>query len=640
MDPFDKLGTPEYSRFIALSRYARWLPEENRRESWAETVDRYFTFMDKHLKEKFDYDIPKKTRKDLRNAVYNLDVMPSMRALMTAGPALARCNVAGFNCSYLPIDHPRAFDELLYVLMCGTGVGFSVEEEQVKKLPEVNEILEHCDTKIMVDDSKQGWAKGLRQLISLLYAGQIPSWDLSRLRPAGARLVTFGGRSSGPDPLDDLYTFVVEKFQAAQGRQLTSMECHDIACKIGEIVVVGGVRRSALISLSDIKDIRLRDAKTGEWWRTEPQRSLANNSAVYSRKPDMNLFFEEWHSLYNSKSGERGIFNRDSVKKHLKNHVTRRDPDHPFGCNPCSEINLRPYQFCNLTEVVVRPQDDWEDLDTKVRLATILGTYQSTLTDFKYLRKIWKKNSEEERLLGVSFTGIMDNDMLSEIGGTLSPWLTTMKTTAIEVNKEYAKHLKIEVSTAITCVKPSGTVSQLVDSASGIHPRHSPYYIRRVRGDKKDPLSQFMAAAPFPLEEDLFNPHNYVFEFPMKAPEGCLTRSDISAIDHLELWKVYQEAWCEHKPSATISVKEDEWLKVGSWVFDNFDHISGVSFLPYEEHTYKQAPYEEITKEEYEELLKKMPQNVDWSKLQDFEKEDTTVGSQEMACAGGFCEIT
>jgi len=995
MDPFDSLSNPEYSRFIALSRYARWLPEEKRRETWDETVERYFRFMGEHLEEKYSYKIPKALRKDLRAAVYDLEIMPSMRALMTAGPALARCNVAGFNCSYLPIDHPRAFDELLYILMCGTGVGFSVEEENTRKLPDVNEILENCETTIVVDDSKQGWAKALRQLISLLYVGQIPSWDLSKLRAAGDRLVTFGGRSSGPDPLDDLLKFTVEIFKDAQGRQLTSLECHDICCKIGEVVVVGGVRRSALISLSDIKDIRLRDSKTGEWWRTEPQRSLANNSAVYSRKPDMSLFFDEWHSLFNSKSGERGIFNRDSVKQHLKNHVTRRDPDHPFGCNPCSlhkdtilmtdqgpkkikdledlsfsavvngkvhraakgswvsgkkdlwrllskdgyaltltddhklrtkdgwkqvkdlgkdetlllskppekplewageggeehgyllgafvgdgnfsqgtngsqfgqvkvfkrdsaghegiyeeieqaalrapwkrrsdwngwgehkdyyvmnigclpfdygfeygaktdiehletltsssfqkaflrglfdadghfegtreksysvrlgqssysllqtvqrmllrfgmksvirdaaperktsmpdgrgghkeylcraswrliisgksvekyfaqigfshkgkaakqsliegvrwkeepwstklatveyydtqdvwdaevadvvsfdangfwahnsEINLRPYQFCNLTEVVVRPDDKPEDLERKVRLATILGTFQSTLNDFKYLRKIWKKNTEEERLLGVSMTGILDNAQMARLDA--KDYMVALKEKALVANKDFAKKLGIEESAAITCVKPSGTVSQLVDSASGIHPRHAPWYIRRVRGDKKDPLSQFMIAQGFPHEDDLFNSHSVVFDFPMASPKSSLTRGQITATDHLELWKAYQVYWCEHKPSATISVREDEWLQVGAWVYENFDHISGVSFLPYEEHTYKQAPYEEITEDEYKELLGKMPKEVNWDGLREYEKEDTTVGSQELACAGGFCEIT
>lgn len=638
MDSFDKLGNPEYSRFIALSRYARWLPEENRREAWPETVDRYFAFLDEHLEAKHSYKIPKGLRKELRDAVYNLEVMPSMRALMTAGPALKRCNVAGFNCSYLPIDHPRAFDELLYILMCGTGVGFSVEEENIKKLPEVNEVMEPCGTVIDVDDSKQGWAKALRQLVSLLYVGQIPSWDLSKLRPAGARLVTFGGRSSGPDPLDDLLRFTVEVFKSAQGRQLTSLECHDICCKIGEVVVVGGVRRSALISLSDIKDIRLRDSKTGEWWRTEPQRSLSNNSAVYTRKPDMSLFFDEWHSLYNSKSGERGIFNRDSVQKHLRANVERRDAEHHFGCNPCSEINLRPYQFCNLTEIVVRPEDTWEDLGRKVRLATILGTFQSTLSDFKYLRRIWKKNTEEERLLGVSMTGIMDNIELSTNG--FAKKLEALRDNAVAVNKDFAKKLGIEQSAAITCVKPSGTVSQLVDSASGIHPRHAPWYIRRVRGDKKDPLTKFMVDQGFPHEDDLFNPHSVVFEFPMASPKSSLTRKDVSATSHLELWKAYQVNWCEHKPSATISVQEEEWLSVGAWVYENFDYISGVSFLPFEEHTYKQAPYEEITEDKYKELLKGMPRDVNWAGLQSYETEDTTTGSQEMACAAGFCEIS
>jgi len=638
MDPFDNLSNPEYSRFIGLSRYARWLSKEKRRETWAETVDRYFLFMGEHLEEKYSYKIPKALRQDLREAVYDLEIMPSMRALMTAGPALKRCNVAGFNCSYLPIDHPRAFDELLYILMCGTGVGFSVEEENVKKLPEVNEVLETCETTIMVDDSKQGWAKALRQLISLLYAGQIPSWDLSKLRPAGARLVTFGGRSSGPDPLDDLLKFAVSIFKGAQGRQLTSLECHDVCCKIGEVVVVGGVRRSALISLSDIKDIRLRDAKTGEWWRTEPQRSLSNNSAVYTRKPDMSLFFDEWHSLYNSKSGERGIFNRDSVKKHLRANVARREPDHPFGCNPCSEISLRPYQFCNLTEVVVRPKDNPEDLERKVRLATILGTFQSTLSDFKYLRKIWTKNTEEERLLGVSMTGILDNAQMASLDA--KDCMLALKEKAVETNKEFAKKLGIEESAAITCVKPSGTVSQLVDSASGIHPRHAPWYIRRVRGDKKDPLTKFMIDQGFPQEDDLFNSHSVVFDFPMSSPKSSLTRNQINATDHLELWKAYQVYWCEHKPSATISVHESEWLQVGAWVYENFDHISGVSFLPFEEHTYKQAPYEEITEDEYKELLGKMPKKVNWDGLQEYEKEDTTVGSQELSCAAGFCEIT
>jgi len=644
LNPFEKLSNPTYSAFIALSRYARWLPEENRRETWEETVDRYFTFMDGHLKKKHKYALPKGLRKELRDAVYNLEVMPSMRALMTAGPALERCNVAGFNCSYLPIDHPRAFDELLYILMCGTGVGFSVEKENVHKLPEVDENLEPCDTTIIVEDSKEGWAKGTRQLISLLYAGQIPGWDTSQLRKAGARLVTFGGRSSGPEPLEDLFQFVVDIFIAAQGRQLTSLECHDIACKIGDVVVVGGVRRSALISLSDIEDIRMRESKTGQWYDTHGWRKLANNSAVYSRTPDMQLFFEEWHSLFKSKSGERGIFNRQAAynvmperrlrKVELKNSVSWI----PFGCNPCSEIILRPYQFCNLTEIVARAWDTEETLDRKVFLATVLGTLQATLTDFKYLRKIWRKNTEEERLLGVSITGIMDSHILA--GRGYEEGLELFKEHAVATNKEFSKKIGIPQSAAITCVKPSGTVSQLVDSASGIHPRHSEFYIRRVRQDTKDPLTQFMIAQGFPSEPDVTDRANTtVFSFPMAAPKGALTRDDISAIDQLEYWKAYQEHWCEHKPSCTVYIQEDEWLKVGDWVHSHFDMMSGVSFFPFVDHVYQQAPYEEITEDDYEELVKEMPKDVDWTRLQEYEKEDTTVGSQELACQGGVCEI-
>lgn len=634
--PFAATGSQIYSEFIAISRYARWLPAEKRRETWKETVDRYIWFMAGHILKETGYKVPDNLLKELEEAVYNLEVMPSMRALMTAGPALSRCNVAGFNCSYLPIDHPRAFDELLYILMCGTGVGFSVEKDNVHKLPEVNEQMEECNTVLVIEDSKSGWAKGLRQLISLLYSGQIPKWDVSKLRPAGARLETFGGRSSGPEPLVELFEFVVDLFKEAAGRQLTSLECHDICCKIGEVVVVGGVRRSALISLSDIEDFRLRDAKSGAWYNEHPQRGLSNNSAVYKRSPDMNLFFEEWHALYKSKSGERGIFNRDAVKKHLETYVERRDSEQPFGCNPCSEINLRPYQFCNLTEVVVKPWDKRKDLQRKVRLATILGTFQSTLTNFKYLRKIWQRNTEEERLLGVSMTGIMDNEITKDPDGILYD----LRDHAKEVNAKYAALLDIPESAAITCVKPSGTVSQLVNSASGIHPRHSKFYIRRIRGDKKDPLTGFMQDQGFPWEDDAMNKHAVVFSFPMRSPEGALTRDEISAIEHLELWKRYQTDWCEHKPSATITVKESEWMAVGDWVYNNFDLISGVSFLPHSEHSYKQAPYEDCTEEEYMETMKNFPKEIDWSKLSSYEEEDTTVGSQEMACAAGFCEIT
>ncbi len=624
-----------YQEIIFKSRYARWRDDLGRREDWPETVSRYFDFFEARLKDKDGWVLPKKLRKELEESVLNLQVMPSMRALMTAGPALSRCNVAGYNCAYLPIDHTRAFDEILYILMCGTGVGFSVEHKDVDKLPIINEHFEQSSTTIVVDDSKQGWAKALRELIAMLYAGQIPSWDVSKLRPAGAILKTFGGRSSGPDPLVELFNFTVDKFTQAAGRRLTPLECHDIVCKIGEVVVVGGVRRSALISLSNIDDRFMQEAKSGRWWDLEPQRSLANNSAVYSRTPDTVTFMEEWLALVKSQSGERGIFNRQaSIKQAGKNG--RRNTNHRFGTNPCSEIILRPYQFCNLTEVVVRSDDTLETLRNKVRIATIMGTIQATLTDFKYLRKIWKDNTEEERLLGVSLTGIFDNFMV------LSPHnLEELKNLSIEVNKEYAELLGIPQSTAITCVKPSGTVSQLVDSASGIHPRHSKHYIRTIRGDKKDPLTKFLIEAGIPCEDDVMKPKDtVVFSFPQKAPDNAYTRDDISsALSHLEVWLQFQRKWCEHKPSVTISVKPHEWLKVGAWVYEHFDEVSGISFLPHTDHTYKQAPYQECTEEEYSKAVAKMPKEINWVKLAEFEKEDNTISQQTLACASGICEI-
>ena len=624
----------DYQKFIHQSRYARWKEEEGRRETWEETVSRYFDFMSDHLLDNFDYELPDDIRERIENRVLNLDIMPSMRALMTAGVALERCNVAGYNCSYLPVDNPRSFDECLYILMCGTGVGFSVETKYTAQLPIVNEALHESDTVVVVSDSKEGWAKGYKELISLLYSGQIPKWDLSRLRPAGARLKTFGGRSSGPDPLDDLFQFTVDIFKKSAGRRLKSIECHDIMCKIGSVVVVGGVRRSALISLSDLEDQEMSLAKSGEWWNDEGQRALANNSVCYQDTPPVGIFMREWLNLYNSKSGERGIFSRDaSVRQAEKNG--RRDSGHEFGTNPCSEIILRPYQFCNLTEVVVRADDDIERLAKKVEDATILGTIQSTLTDFKYLRKVWQNNTEEERLLGVSLTGILDNPKLGKADD-----LKRLRQQAVDTNLGLAEQLGIPQSTAITCVKPSGTVSQLVDSASGIHARHSAYYIRTVRGDKKDPLSQFLIDQGIPHEDDLMQPENtVVFSFPMKSPTKAVLREDLSAITQLENWKNYQEHWCEHKPSVTISVKEDEWFEVGSWVYNNFKDVAGVSFLPHSDHTYKQAPYQDITKEEYDALSKKMPRNVDWTLLSNYEREDNTTGTQELACSAGACEI-
>ena len=629
----------DYQNFIALSRYARWKDDEQRRENWGETVDRYFSYMTNHLKENYNYNLTKALREKLTEQIMNLGVMPSMRALMTSGPALDRCHVGGYNCSYIPVDSPRSFDECMYILMCGTGVGFSVERENVDKLPIVNEHFEDSTTIITVADSRPGWAKALRELIAMLYVGQVPKWDVSQVRPAGARLKTFGGRASGPAPLVELFQFCIAKFKGAKGRRLYPIECHDIMCKIGEVVVVGGVRRSALISLSNLGDDQMRHAKSGSWWENEGQRALANNSVAFKGKPDMGTFMREWTALYESKSGERGIFNRKAAKVKAGENG-RREIDHEFGCNPCSEIILRPYQFCNLTEVVARETDSIDTLREKVRMATILGTFQSTLTNFKYLRRIWKTNTEEERLLGVSLTGILDCPWLSPKNATLQYTLEDLKKVAVETNKKIAEDLGIPQSTAITCVKPSGTVSQLVDSASGIHARHNDYYIRTVRGDNKDPLTQFMKESGIPSEPCVMKPDSTtVFSFPMKSPRGAKTRTDMTAIEQLEHWLIFQRHWCEHKPSVTISVKENEWMQVGAWVYDNFDEVSGISFLPFSDHTYAQAPYQDVEKEEYLELKKIMPTAIDWSKLADFEKEDTTSGGRELACTADACEV-
>ena len=638
-----------YQSFIHLSRYSRWLDDKNRRETWSETVTRYFDFFEDHLKNQCGYEVPSDLRSELETAVVNLEIMPSMRALMTAGEALKRDNVAGYNCSYTATMKPKSFDEVLYVLMCGTGVGFSVEREFIKTLPTIAEEFEDSDTTIVVQDSKMGWAKAYRELFSLLIGGQVPKWDTSKVRPAGARLKTFGGRASGPEPLEDLFRFTVNTFRGAAGRKLTSLECHDIICKIAEIVVVGGVRRSALISLSSLTDERMRDAKSGAWWEADPQRALANNSVAYKEKPEPGIFMEEWLSLYKSKSGERGIFNREAAQKQIEkaNDFRRqmnpeyrmRESEHDFGTNPCSEIILRDKEFCNLTEVVVRADDTVESLQRKVRLATILGTWQSTLVNFKYLSTEWKKNCEEERLLGVSMTGIMDSKVTRDIKG-LDLRLRMFRSIAIETNKEHADILGIPQSAAITCVKPSGTVSQLTDAASGIHARHSQYYIRTVRADNKDPLCQFMKDSGFPNEPDVMKPeHVTVFSFPVESPKGCVTRNDMNAIEQLELWLCYQRYWCEHKPSVTITVKEHEWPLVGGWVYENFDEVSGISFLPHSDHSYKQAPYQECSIDEYKELLAKLPTDIDWSKLGDYEREDNTAGTQTFACSGDSCEV-
>jgi ribonucleoside-diphosphate reductase alpha chain len=629
----------QYQQFIHLSRYSRFQDAIGRRESWDETVNRYFEFFSNHLKTNCSFNLDKQLLSELKSAVLNLEIMPSMRALMTAGEALQRDNVAGYNCSYVTVSRVRAFDEILYVLLCGTGVGFSVERQYVEKLPTIAEEFTNSETTIVVQDSKAGWAKAYRELVSLLIGGQIPKWDVSKVRPAGARLKTFGGRASGPGPLEDLFRFTIDTFKKAAGRKLTSIECHDVVCKIAEVVVVGGVRRSALISLSNLTDERMRDAKSGAWWNENPQRGLANNSVAYKERPDIGIFMEEWVSLYKSKSGERGIFNREACKKTVEKLGERRDASYEFGTNPCSEIILRDREFCNLTEVVVRNNDTEESLERKVRLATILGTFQASLTHFPYLSSEWKNNCEEEALLGVSLTGIMDNPSTATACKETEMMLTRLKKVAIDTNKKYANSIGIKPAAAITCVKPSGTVSQLVDAASGIHPRHNNYYIRTVRADRKDPLCKLMIDHGFPHEPCVMKPDStMVFSFPVRA-EGSLTRNSLSAIKHLEVWLMYQRYWCEHKPSITVTVRENEWMDVGAWVYAHFDEISGISFLPHSDHSYRQAPYQDCTKEEYEKLSKSMPSNFDWSLLKDYEKTDSTVGTQTFACSGDKCEL-
>ena len=619
-----------YQQFIHQSRYAKYFDGKGR-ESWSETVERY---MDNVVGKAVDYTV----YNELRDAILGLEITPSMRAMMTAGAALDRDNTSGYNCSYLPVDDPKSFDEAMFILLCGTGVGFSVERQFISKLPEIPQLFQ-SDTTIVVKDSKEGWAKAFRQVLALLWAGEIPQWDVSKVRPAGARLMTFGGRASGSAPLVDLFNFTVNIFREAQGRKLSSIECHDLMCKIGEIVVVGGVRRSAMISLSNLSDDRMRHAKSGQWWETSPHRALANNSVSYTEKPDSETFMREWLSLIESKSGERGVFNREASKNQAAKYG-RRDPNHEFGTNPCSEIILRPYQFCNLTEVVIRATDTYGDLERKVRLATILGTIQSTYTHFPYLRKVWKRNTEEERLLGVSLTGIMDNPLMTSANKGLEKTLEKLRTVAVSTNAEWADKLGIPPSAAISCVKPSGTVSQLVDSASGIHARHSRYYIRTVRADNKDPLTAMMKDMNIPNEPDVYKPDvTTVFSFPIKSPDKAITRNDMTAIEQLETWLMYQRHWCEHKPSVTCTVRDNEWLEVGAFVYKHFDEMSGVSFLPHSDHSYQQAPYQECDKDQYNDLKAKMPKEIDWSKLSEYEQEDNTISSQTFSCTGDSCEI-
>ena len=615
-----------YQQVIHMSRYSRWIETENRRESWEETVTRYMdTWSDVITEEEY---------KELLNAILEMKVMPSMRAVWASGPALKRNNIAGYNCSFLKVDNARAFDETLYILMNGTGVGFSCEQIDVNKLPIINDHFELSERTISVEDSKEGWAKSLRKLVSDLYLGVEHTWDYTRLRPAGARLLTMGGRSSGPEPLINLFRFITETFKNARGRKLTPLECHDIMCKIGEIVVVGGVRRSALISLSDLGDEQIRHCKSGAWWEGASHRALANNSAVYNGRPDIDTFMREWTALVASKSGERGIYNRDGAQRMAPE---RRNGSLIAGTNPCAEIALRSNQYCNLTEVIAREDDDIESLKGKVRLATILGTLQSTLTDFPYLRKVWTKNTEEERLLGVSLTGICDSPVLR---GATAEQLELLRDHAVEVNKSWSDRLGIPQSAAVTTIKPSGTVSQLVDSSSGIHGRYSPYYIRTIRQSKNDPLTAFLIDQGIPHEDDVMNPGNTtVFSFPIASPKGAMIAGEMGAIEQLEMWKHFKKHWAEHSVSVTVYVKESEWLAVGDWVFNNFEYITGVSFLPYSEHSYAQAPYQPITEEKYNGALQSMPEMLEWTRLQTFESEDTTEGSKTFACTGDKCEI-
>ena len=635
----DKTLPTLYSQFIHLSRYAKWIEDQNRRETWVETVDRYVDYM-------FDVQcagkMPPEVKQEVRQAILNQEVMPSMRCMMTAGKALEIDNVAAFNCSMMAINHPYAFDELLYILMCGTGCGISVERQYIVNMPVVAEKLRPCKSTIVVEDSRIGWANALREFISLLYAGRIPEWDVSRVRPAGAKLKTFGGRASGPAPLVDLFKFLIETFKASEGRRLNSLECHDICCKIAEVVIAGGVRRSAILSLTNPSDDRMRYAKSGNWADTTPWRAMANISAAYTEKPGMDVFFREWMALYESKSGERGIFNREAAKAQAVKYG-RRDPNHDFLCNPCSEILARDMGLCNLSEVIIRPEDNLESLMRKMRIASIIGTMQATLLDFRYLRPEWRKNAQEEALLGVSPSGIMDNELMSGRKGKreLADTLDQLRQHVVNVNKEWAKVLGINPAAATTCVKPSGTSSQLNDCSSGIHARFAKTYVRRVRCDNTDPISMMMVDMGFPVEKDFYNPdHLNVFSFPMKAPVNAVTTDDLTALDQLELWRIYQNHWAEHKVSMTVYVGETEWMEVGAWVYRHFDTVSGIAFLPRSEHTYKQTPFEAISDKDYDELLSKMPKSVDWSKITEYEKEDSTTNQREIACSAGKCELT
>lgn len=623
------------AEFVYYRSYSRWIPDEGRRETWIESVGRYIDFMKENLGAK----LTDEEYEELRQAILKQEVMPSMRLMWSAGTAARATNVCGYNCSFIAPTSLSDLGEIMYLSMCGTGVGFSIEQQTVQKFPQIKKQTGHKVDPIVVDDSKEGWANAFVKAMEFWFDGQDVDIDYSKLRPLGARLKTMGGKSSGPGPLMALMDFAKRKVLARQGRRLSSLDTHDIICKIGEIVEMGGVRRSALLSLSDLDDEEMRDAKKGQFWLADGQRHMANNSVSYNQKPTAAEFMEEWISLAKAGTGERGIFNRGGLRKQLPERrwkVFEKDAE-TSGTNPCGEIVLKSKEFCNLTEVVARAEDTEESLMKKVRLATILGTYQSSLTNFPFLSKEWKKNCEEERLLGVSITGQWDS-----LAVRSPEMLKKLRDEAIEVNKKYAQKIGINHSTAITCVKPSGTVSQLVDSASGLHPRHAPYYIRRVRISATDSLFQMMKDQKVPfypeIGQSLDSATTYVLEFPVRAPGGAAFRNDLTAKQQLEHWQMVKNNFTEHNPSVTISISNDEWLGVAHWLYENWDMIGGLSFLPRNDHIYSLAPYEEINREQYEKLASGYP-DIDFSQILLYEKDDETKGAKELACVGGVCEI-
>ena len=621
--------------FIYYRTYSRWIDDEGRRETWVETVDRYINFMRENLGKR----LSDKEYSEVRQAILSHEAMPSMRLLQFAGKAARTTNVCAYNCSFIAPTKLEDFAEIMYISMCGTGAGFSVESQYIQQLPVIKRQSGKLRHVHVIDDSKEGWCDALTLGLKTWYAGEDVQFDYSRLRPAGARLKTMGGKSSGPDPLRELLTFARATVLKRQGRRLTNLDAHDIICKIGEIVVAGGVRRSALISLSDLDDVEMRDAKKGQFYITEPQRSLANNSAVYNEKPGAEEFMREWLALMESHSGERGIFNRGGLRETFPERRTKMLEERidTIGTNPCGEILLQPKQFCNLSEIVARAEDTPGSLMRKMKIATLLGTYQSTLTNFPYLSREWKEHCEEERLLGVSITGQWDSPAVRK-----PEMLKKLRDAAVVYNREYAKRFTVSPSTCITCTKPSGTLSQMVDCASGMHPRHAPYYIRRVRIASTDALFQMLRDQGVPYHpevgQNMETATTFVIDFPVKAPDAAIFRDQVPALELLEYWKDVKENYTEHNPSVTISVGDDEWLKTGNWVYENWKIVGGLSFLPRSNHVYKLAPYEEIDEKAYHELLERFA-HVDFSKIVTYEREDGTENKRELACASGTCEV-